>query len=115
MADELLRGAYAEYVSKSDGRISYPEFCFVANILTRNPAAVPDGWLPIESAPKDGTLILACDSRIQEWMLVVSWEQDTDMPMYGWMTLDGTGYHDESLTHWMPLPAPPQPTNESGS
>lgn len=65
-------------------------------------------WLPIESAPKDGTLILvgtpfwyaACRSfNMGRWWTYAP-------PLYGERpTLDGRA---EDPTHWMPLPAPPQ-------
>lgn len=61
-------------------------------------------WLPIDTAPKDGTDILLYDGdtmvicrwneRRKEW--VDSWNQtefETDV---------------EPVTHWMPLPEPPK-------
>lgn len=65
-----------------------------------------DGWRDIASAPKDGTSILACDARAQDWFLVVAWDDDTKNGDFGWKTSDGLGYHDLSLTHWRPLPPP---------
>jgi hypothetical protein len=55
-------------------------------------------WQPIETAPKDGTVILA-------------WRKHATIPMivrfyYGeW---DSDGVHVSHLTHWMPLPEPPK-------
>lgn len=74
------------------------------------------GWLPIESAPKDGTPILVCDmkSRIPA-AEVVHWND-------GWLSgtpdywediqsrgrgLQVLGMH-ETPTYWQPLPQPPE-------
>lgn len=62
-------------------------------------------WLPIATAPKDGTDILACDARVIGWMLVVSYDAE-DLPVC-WLTADGPAYHHDMFTHWMPLPEPP--------
>lgn len=60
-------------------------------------------WRPIETAPKDGTPILArvTDAR---GFAVVNWCQMDYDDNYGWA--DAAGYPD--CTHWMPLPAPPE-------
>ncbi len=69
-------------------------------------------WQPIETAPKDGTLIICAG---EGWVEVCSW-RETKYHGAGW--LDG---HDErrtedyasrpmsGITHWMPLPSPPNP------
>lgn len=61
-------------------------------------------WQPIETAPKDGTHMLATgydfdDPRQGRHAAVVSWCGDAFMDNY-------EPY--EWLTHWMPLPAPPE-------
>ena len=64
------------------------------------------GWRPIETAPKDGTLILAYARRERKPHIRVTW----------WRTAkDGAGYigwgeFNERYwppTHWQPLPDPP--------
>jgi hypothetical protein len=75
--------------------------------LTR-PTVVTDevvGWQPIESAPKDGTSILAI------------WQWNEDDPNCGSVThevvrwcgwWDTMGFTQPEPTHWMPLPEPPR-------
>lgn len=64
-----------------------------------------DEWRLIDSAPKDGTDILACDARVLNWILVVSYDAE-DFPIV-WLTADGPSYHKDMFTHWMHLPEPP--------
>jgi hypothetical protein len=57
-------------------------------------------WQPIETAPKDGTLVLLGNANNPEWPLRCRrWDDET----WGhWRGQDG-----DEATHWMPLPAPP--------
>lgn len=60
-----------------------------------------NGWVPIESAPKDERVLL-WDGK---WVAAGAY---TDYDSIGWV-MD----HDEDLlgscpTHWHPLPAPPE-------
>jgi len=72
------------------------------------------GWQPIETAPKDGTLVLASfkyrDDRLWAGFHVVGWRNGWGQ----WVTTTSIGFDntgDESdnayATHWMPLPEPP--------
>lgn len=78
----------------------------------------PAEWMPIETAPKDGTTILAwseyCSEpitvswcRANSWVAAWfgSWDGSTVIGAQGdW----GTDYKEAPpLTHWMPLPSPP--------
>lgn len=87
-------------------------------------------WMPIETAPRDGTWIMAwrppCDGG-WEPLVIVRWHEDEDGEgSWAWpdeaydpysekgRTLaegaldDGDCYWDnEHFTHWMPLPAAP--------
>lgn len=70
-------------------------------------------WQPIETAPKDGTLVLTWgDARA---CFAVSYWCPSDEE---WMT-DFRGKGNEQIvyaTHWMPLPAPPaSPLQASGT
>jgi hypothetical protein len=60
-------------------------------------------WQPIETAPKDGTSVLTC--RGGGLMAVADYIRH---PMGGteWCCVDG-GFL-LNVTHWMPLPAPPE-------
>jgi len=81
-------------------------------------------WLPIETAPKDGTEILlyrgdggvllgrwiAPDAFLTESELSALVLGGVDTDEEDWFGADFvSGYRfDEPPTHWMPLPAPPQ-------
>jgi hypothetical protein len=77
----------------------------------------PDGWRPIEEAPRDGTPFLAIvDSGLD--VRRVSWGKTSHVPIYGFCLRD-QGPEDSDLcspTHWMPLPPPPvsSSTGENG-
>lgn len=62
---------------------------------------VPQGWQPIETAPKDGTplLVLADDNE----MFVGCWKRG------GW-ELFGAYARISPVHMWMPLPDPPFPS-----
>ena len=53
-------------------------------------------WQKIETAPKDGTEVLACEGS---WVFIVGCDR------YGWV--DNAAGEERSPTHWMPLPEPP--------
>lgn len=70
-------------------------------------------WLPIETAPKDGTMFVA-------WRSVPTWDEDEQRNVAVWepciaQTVFGEVCsiplhympRGQRITHWMPLPAPP--------
>lgn len=73
---------------------------------------IPAGWLPIESAPKDGQSILGRGPR--QDTVVIAWHEWAQ-PEARWKAvhLDVNGYECPEIvlrgepTHWMPLPAAP--------
>ena len=68
--------------------------------LAAPPTAHAAGWRPIETAPRDGTEVLANTSGLGR--VVVYWDDGESQ----WGT--GLGYLDrDAPTHWMPLPPPP--------
>jgi len=76
----------------------------IISVVVKAPApAVPDGWKPIETAPKDGTSLLLAheDAAFDGW-----WSE------FDGAWIDGsTNSYDEPRhfepTHWRELPAPP--------
>lgn len=74
-------------------------------------------WMPIETAPQDGTRVLLwCPNRFGGFMEKGSFRRDANAsPSEGPLWLDdiyddySTGYASTPLspTHWQPLPAPP--------
>lgn len=61
-------------------------------------------WQSIETAPKDGTSILATEIDGEP---VVSYFDEGGW-VYSWHAYDG--YRHWNPTHWQPLPAPPKDT-----
>lgn len=60
-------------------------------------------WLPIESAPRDGSEMHLCSERGQA---VGYWDEDEDSFVTDYR---GKGNFDfVAATHWQPLPAPPE-------
>jgi len=57
-------------------------------------------WLPIESAPKDGT-------RIHVWRRHGTYPRQVKYDAQYDAFQDDDGIHVHGLTHWMPLPPPP--------
>lgn len=69
-----------------------------------------DGWQPIETAPKDGTVILAWSvgqSEDSETQLIF-WYDDPDYPDEPpYWCVNYEGHSNLVPTHWMPLPGAP--------
>lgn len=68
-------------------------------------------WLPIETAPKDGTEFLGYNPDLFG-VCLAQWDTK------GWFVdkdaQGGGGFENVELTHWMPLPKPPGP-NEAAT
>lgn len=79
-----------------------------------------DGWLPIESAPKDGTRVFLwiewSDVPVVGEFSHKRWWADTEHyeVSCGTYCYGGTVSSDKNMkpTHWMPLPVAPQPQEE---
>lgn len=70
-----------------------------------------DDWQPIETAPKDGTIIVAIRENGCGYDLPVLVKRTVKYPEYPWEEVHGeNAYPDGRLDYWMPLPEPPQET-----
>jgi hypothetical protein len=67
-------------------------------------------WQPIVSAPKDGTFVLLTDARYPACHLIAQWSRGS---WWGQRTSTGRCIVWEKATHWVPLPAPPQPFTDA--
>ncbi len=75
-------------------------------VRTYGKAVLGEGWRTMESAPRDGTLVLA---HHPEWRRPYLCEWDA--AWNNWWTEGGHGHAPKPQpTHWMPLPIPPEPT-----
>lgn len=73
-------------------------------------------WLPIESAPKDGTQILACNYRFAHGHIIVFWDLEKDRSSaFCWRESEQRSFHHtDAFTHWMPLREVPELPDEDG-
>lgn len=62
---------------------------------------VPDGWQPIETAPKDQWIIVACSNAKSS--TTARWDKYTNI----WKTLVGEA-SSNCFDVWLPLPQPPK-------
>lgn len=67
-------------------------------------------WLTIDTAPKDGTAILACAEGREYVPTTAYWAayHPNATGKQCWRTSKICGNKIEGLTHWMPLPSPPE-------
>ena len=75
-------------------------------------------WQPIDTAPKDGTIIIITTGDATgtgRWRRVASVDTLNDIDgiaqfkgVYGWHSVSDKRLNDAKITHWMPLPTPPQ-------
>jgi len=70
-------------------------------------------WHPIETAPRDGTVVLIYQPAdegddIPAVIQVARYEATYfDPNIFQWREAEGEQYETYSPTHWMPLPLPP--------
>jgi len=84
-------------------------------LYTAPPApAIPAGWQPIETAPKDGTAILVSNGRgvwVAKYKAVFQSGYKPDSPWFCLMLnkdyIPGK-FRAGAPTHWQPLPQPPK-------
>lgn len=70
--------------------------------ITAYLSALPAGWQPIETAPKDGTRVLGCNGESVE---VIFWARDIERWFNQSSEISLWGAFPP--THWRPLPEPP--------
>lgn len=72
-------------------------------------------WRTIDSAPKDGTEILAFARTHEgsEMYQVVYWD-DAGSADYAWKVTDGPSYYRAIFIYWQPLPPPPSIPDKEG-
>jgi hypothetical protein len=64
-------------------------------------------WQPIETAPKDGTEVLLWIKGDEESPRKGRWEERLDLRRgHKWCV--AYGWCEDTPTHWMPLPEPPE-------
>ena len=93
------------------GYIAKTEYFYTAKQMREYALAAimrkePQGWMPIETAPKTSKAILVyCAERKNTF--TVTWARDEEYPWSGkWKHFVGDFLND-APTHWMPLPPPP--------
>lgn len=64
-----------------------------------------DGWRDIDSAPRDGRLILASNADFEDDVCAVFYDDENEI--CPWAVVDGPNYMFRRFTHWRPLPPPP--------
>jgi hypothetical protein len=88
-------------------------------------SAYLEKWLPMASAPKDGTRIIVATRATEQGpsdVDVVRWMKPPHFSDYCWTSTDSDHsctimYEDWEITHWMPMPAalPPYKTPDLAS
>jgi len=110
--DQLLYGAIVEL----DEHINRNE---IETILSTLEAQRDGGWQPIETAPKDGTVVDLWGELFHDkshcrfpdcyWTLMTNWKGDE---YEGWFLGSGNGRSSLTPTHWKPRDAPPKTEGE---
>lgn len=67
-------------------------------------------WQPIETAPKDGRDVLLWIPADEESPRKGRWEKLLDDPSRPHRWCVAYGWCEDTPTHWMPLPSPPEPS-----
>jgi len=60
-------------------------------------------WQPIETAPRDARILLTN----RKWVSSGRFRKHDVFTLHGFIR-DGAEMPDESISHWMPLPPPPE-------
>lgn len=102
-ADSLQTAIDYATAAREDLMILCERVKALANLTEQDEAPPLDEWQPIETAPKDGTLVLIFDEKVDVYM--ASWINQSGLhPKPGWIDAEGDPCEP---THWKPLPQPP--------
>lgn len=113
VSDELLRTLrhYTQSHLIAFPHCGAPTESEVESELGAAPSApVASQWMPIETAPQDGTDVLVGYDHASAWIVHIAWYEQKSLT---WWSYVRNSITQESLeddyqpTHWMPLPAPP--------
>lgn len=105
-SDEWKLAAVAASVAESDFRSALVRnYSTISRVLRE---AADGGWRPIETAPKDGTLLILTNGG---WVKEGWWSTSIWLGRKGpgWVIDDERecGFTQDDVTHWRPLPPPP--------
>jgi hypothetical protein len=68
-------------------------------------------WRTIDSAPLDGSRIIAAEPDVEGWTIGVAvWRKTPHVPLYGFHFTEGDpeSWDIAKPTHWMSMPDPPK-------
>lgn len=102
----------AVHLSEREARAAYDA---IRAALSSSAPKEEAGWRPIETAPKDGTRILAVAPDGDGWLIGVAvWCKTPHVPIYGFHFTEGDPEDWDicRASHWMPLPTPPSASND---
>jgi hypothetical protein len=116
MTDEQIDAIWDQTLTKCDGHISHRAF---ARALLASKAAVPEGWKPMATAPRDGSNILIRFGR--DGVSQAKYVAGTPHPWKFIDTNDGITWlinhavdTEYGPTHWMPMPDATAPAQSCG-
>ena len=67
-------------------------------------------WQPIDTAPRDGTrVLLTIQYGVRQRLEIGYWGRGLSRETGSWRF--HRVHNDDRPTHWMPLPAPPEPAS----
>lgn len=76
--------------------------------LSQQAEGIRAEWMPIETAPKDGTRLLLVGKVYAGLPFVGVWSPTDFNPAQPWLNaISITRLYEHVPTHWMPLPPPP--------
>lgn len=125
ISDERIAELAVEHDLTLGGLVAYEQtiLAFARALLQEAGAGEPEGWQPIESAPKDGRiLLLGYFNSHGNWRTIRGRWYSQEQIDEEWEDCDcfPAGWYEEAVeaedvncwptdpTHWMPVPKPPE-------